>query len=236
MWLASMLAFSVVTAPVNPVKHQRMNVLKNPCDVITADMKQANIYANVILAKGFPGTDENFESMIKKPQLITAINGAYFDVNTLKPIGDIWTDGELQSFGGMGTVFCLGDKGEMDIRRVERHRRQNWSSWSVVLGCGPALMLDGKINCDPESEGFRNPKILGKAARMGLGITKDRRLMFVLCRGAVTLPEFAAVFQKLGVHEAMNLDAGGSLGMWYRGKTIQKPSRKLTNLLAVYRQ
>jgi len=37
----------------------------------------------------------------------------------------------------------------------------------------------------------------------------------------------------LGATDAMNLDAGASLGLDYRGKTLIAPGRKLTNILTI---
>jgi hypothetical protein len=38
----------------------------------------------------------------------------------------------------------------------------------------------------------------------------------------------------IGVVNAMNLDAGSSLGLHYKGQTLIKPGRWLTNLILVY--
>ena len=46
--------------------------------------------------------------------------------------------------------------------------------------------------------------------------------------------QWARVMKALGCRDAMNLDAGASLAMSYRGRTLIRPGRNLTNLLAVY--
>jgi exopolysaccharide biosynthesis protein len=40
--------------------------------------------------------------------------------------------------------------------------------------------------------------------------------------------------QALGCEQALNLDGGASMAMYYRGRTVLSPGRKLTNVLLVY--
>lgn len=205
-------------------------------DVIKADLKRTDLAVRIVLADGFPDGDEAFDSMVKKtPGIVAAINGAYFDKYTLKPIGDIWTGGQLVRKGLMGTAFCIRDDNTMDIRRVERHRGVDWSEFSSVLACGPALVLDGKVDCDWEAEGFRDPHVTGSTTRMGLGYTAANELLLVRCNSRVTFSEFAKAMRGLGCHEAMNLDSGASRGFFFDGTFIEKPGRLLTNVLAITR-
>lgn len=186
------------------------------------------------LASGFPGTDETFESIVKGTGgIVAAINGAYFDKGTKLPIGDIWTGGKLVRKGLMGTAFCVSKSGRMDIRRVTRHRGVDWSAWESVLACGPALVLDGKVDVDWQGEGFRDPHVTGKTSRMGLGYTKEGELLLVRGLTSQTFEEFASTMLKLGCHEAMNLDSGASRGFYFQGKFIEKPGRRLTNVIAI---
>ncbi len=50
----------------------------------------------------------------------------------------------------------------------------------------------------------------------------------------VTFARFGQVMKGLGCVDAMNLDAGASLGMHVFGRTYVSPSRRLTNLFAVW--
>lgn len=203
------------------------------CEVITANIESGLVAPGIVLAKNFPGGDEDFAQMVKRPNLLAAVNGTYFDKNTKKPIGDIWFDGTLQNFGAMGTVFCFGSDQDMDIRRVERHRTQDWSAWWLAIGCGPALILDGKIDVKWKEEGFRDPAVLNDGPRMGIGYTSSGKLLLVYCKDFVSFEGFAKVMKAAGCYEAMNLDSGASLAMWYKGKTIKQAGRKLTNLITI---
>jgi hypothetical protein len=103
-----------------------------------------------------------------------------------------------------------------------------------VVGCGPALMLSGKLDVQPENEGFHDPHVMGSAVRLGVGLTPDKHLLIVTTLAPVTFMKWADVMRGLGCTDAMNLDAGASLAMYYHGKTLIHPGRKLTNLLLVH--
>jgi exopolysaccharide biosynthesis protein len=204
------------------------------CTVI--ELRLDDVRLDVVVSAGFPNGDETFASMVSRAKPLAAINGAYFSTDTKKPIGDIVIGGRVLLQGRMGTALAIKKDQTVDILRVKFHRTMDWSQHETVLACGPALLLDGKVDVNPQIEGFTEAKIMQKHARMGVGYTKDRRLLMVHVKDGVTFPEFAQVMLQLGCYEAMNLDAGASLAMYYDGKTLQAPGRKLTNLLVAYRR
>jgi len=66
-----------------------------------------------------------------------------------------------------------------------------------------------------------------------------RQLKAHLSEG-MTLVELAAYMTKLGCHEAVNLDGGGSATLWLDGRTVSKPcdkrERDIANALVVFSQ
>lgn len=228
--LTALLALTVAPEP----HHRLVTVGDIKVDVVTIPMSSDKYQLDVILPDGFPGADALFGSLVKRPGLVAAINGAYFDRTTNKPIGDIWSRGKLRHFGAMGTALTVGQDGTLDIFRVQRHKRVDWSAYEFVLACGPALVLDGKVDCDPAGEGFRSEKVMGSTARMGVGYNKSGDLLLVHCRTAVDFRGFAQVMRQLGCYEAMNLDSGASSSLWLRGKTIVSAGGRLTNVLGVF--
>jgi len=219
---------------ISDVRHQFIQLTTAKVDVVTVPMSSGTYRVDVILPSGFPGTDEDFASMVKRPGLVAAINGAYFDRNSKKPIGDLWSGGKLRHFGAMGTALTVTADGTLDIARVQRHKRVDWSAYETVLACGPALVLDGEIDCDPASEGFRDPAVMGRVPRMGIGYTDAGDLLLVRCAKAVSFHEFAFVMRQIGCREAMNLDSGASSALWMEGKMIVPAGRRLTNVLGVF--
>lgn len=204
------------------------------CQVVTIQAQDPRVRLGMLLAQGFPGTDEPFAAMIRRTRPAAAINGAYFSKTTLLPIGDVVVNGELLHSGRMGTVFIVRESGELDIQRVERHRTVQWPGTRLVLGCGPALMLDGEVDVAWQAEGFRDPHVIGRASRMGLGITRGGQLLWVHARTPITFERFARVFRGLGCVEAMNLDSGASQGLYVQGKMRLTPGRRLTTALGVW--
>jgi len=229
--IAMTLALVAQSSPVS-VSDRRVGDV--PVKIIQVNLADARVDVGLILPQGFPGEAETFDAMVRREKPLAAINGAYFDKGTLLPIGDLVHQGELVHSGRMGTAFVFDKDRKASLQRVVRHRTMRWENAQTVLACGPALVLDGEINVDAEAEGFRDPAVLGQATRMGLGITKENKLLLVHVRKAVSFGEMAHVFKELGCRDAMNLDAGASLALFANGKTHVAPSRKLTNLLGIW--
>lgn len=217
-----------------PISFSNENVLESPVSIIRADTQNPRVRIGVITAEGGIGNDETFASMIRRTEPAAAVNGAYFDKGTKKPIGDIVSNGRVINEGRMGTAFTVNDEGKMDILRVIRHKRYGWGGYQTVLACGPALLLDKVLDVQCGQEGFRDPSVTGSTPRMGLGIDSKGILTMAYIKKPVTFIRMAQIFQKLGCEEAMNLDGGASLAMYYRGNTVKVPGRRLTNVLGVW--
>ena len=227
-------AYALLSSCSSPVTVREEKVSGIRTRVVTLDLDDPTVSLGVVTAQGFPGTDERFGSMVSRSDFAIAINGAYFDKQTLKPIGDIVVNGNLVHSGRMGTAFSVSMDNELDIVRVTRHKTMKWEDKRLVLACGPALVLDGKIDVDWKFEGFRDPHVTGRAPRMGIGYTSDHKLKFMQVLQPVTFEQFGEIAAKLGCYEAMNLDAGASTGLYALGKTYAQPGRKLTNIFGAW--
>jgi exopolysaccharide biosynthesis protein len=202
--------------------------------VIRVNLNDPRVKLDVQVAEGCPRAAEPFSTMVARSQPTIAINGSYFSKETLSPIGDIVCGGRKVHSGMMGTALAITEDNQAVIRRVKWGHAEDWSGYETVLGCGPALVLDGQEDVRPSKEGFRDPHVMGTTRRMGVGVTADNRLVIVTTLAPVSFQKWAAVMRSLGCRSAMNLDAGASLAMYYRGKTLIKPGRNLTNLLLVH--
>ncbi|MCX7923966.1 MAG: phosphodiester glycosidase family protein [Clostridia bacterium] len=109
----------------------------------------------------------------------------------------------------------------------------NWDNIRTTVGAGPTLLKNGKILADGKLEGFKEDKInIIRAQRSFAGVTKDS----VLIMGTVpdvTVKELAQIAKNLGVINGINLDGGASSGLYFKGKYITQPGRKLSNALVV---
>lgn len=205
-----------------------------PLQVIRVNLADPRVYVTPQVAAGFPGTDEAFEAMVRRLHPTIAVDGAYFSRSSLAPIGDIVIHGRVVHEGMMGTALALTADNRAEIRRVRRGHAEDWSGYESVLACGPALVLDGSVDVRATEEGFHDPHVMGSCARVGVGITEDRKLLIVRTLSPVSFQRWGQAMEALGCSDAMNLDAGASTAMYYRGKTLVSASRRLTNVLAVY--
>ena len=201
---------------------------------IAVRLHDPHVKVQVEVCQNFPGGDELFSSMVHRLTPLAAIDGAYFSKLTKLPIGDIVRAGQVLFRGDFGTAFCLSPDGEPSIKRVVLSHAMDWEGQEMVLACGPALVLDGRVDVDVQGEGFRDPHIIGSAARMAVGYTRDGHLLLVRVLTPVTFAREAVIMEALGCVGAMNLDAGASTAMFYHGKYVATPGRRLTNLLCVY--
>lgn len=118
-----------------------------------------------------------------------------------------------------------------------------WQKYSTILGAGPRLLRDGKIETTEVIEEFR-PDVVARGPRSAIGIDRSGQLWFVAVDGrapeysvGLTLPELALEMQKLGCVEAICLDGGGSTAMVINGILVNRPSdgseRRVPNALIV---
>lgn len=118
-----------------------------------------------------------------------------------------------------------------------------WRSYSTILGAGPRLLRNGRIETTEVAEEFR-PDVIARGPRSAIGIDRAGQLWFVAADGrdpnysiGLTLPELAAEMQKLGCVEAICLDGGGSTALVINGILVNRPSdgieRRVANALVV---
>ncbi|MEV7236392.1 phosphodiester glycosidase family protein [Streptomyces sp. NPDC051020] len=87
------------------------------------------------------------------------------------------------------------------------------------------LTEDGQIVVKPGADNSRNPRTVA-------GTTRDGQIMLATIDGRITtsvgttMDETAAVAQALGMHDAVNLDGGGSSTMSVEGALVNQPSGK----------
>ncbi|MBV6458402.1 MAG: hypothetical protein HONBIEJF_01529 [Fimbriimonadaceae bacterium] len=106
----------------------------------------------------------------------------------------------------------------------------DWTKFDQAIGGGPFLLRNGKVAIDWQKAGFKegfanNPHPRSAIGRNGWG---DVYLTVVDGRGphsaGVNLSEFAAICQRLGMTDAINLDGGGSTCLNLFGAPVSRPS------------
>jgi len=103
-----------------------------------------------------------------------------------------------------------------------------------MVSGAPRLVKDGAIETYMEDDFARDSRFTKNSSpRTALGYTKDGKLLLVSVPSA-TVQQMRELMLQLGCEDAVNLDGGGSTGLYYRGKTLSKPGRELTTTLQIF--
>ena len=108
----------------------------------------------------------------------------------------------------------------------------NWTPYNA-LSTGPMVLFNGKccVNHEKAASGayMTNYECWaldiyeGNPDRTAVGVTEDGKIVLFICDGRIdqskgaTLEEVAMIMKSVGCVHAMNLDGGGSTGMWVKG-------------------
>ncbi|MDR0268165.1 MAG: phosphodiester glycosidase family protein [Paenibacillus sp.] len=208
--------------------------------MITISLMNPKVQMDVVLAGNKPGMVEDLSSIAKRSSAAVAINGTFFDAYTSgsykAPYGYIMSKGDIKmSSSGDQRVIFTYDENQF-VRLIAGSDFQDKHGQGLIEGglqAGPRLVVDGKVSLNVKKEGFKDPKILtGGGARSALGITKDHKLI-LLTTGGATIPQLAEIMRQTGAYQAMNLDGGASSGLYYNGKYLTTPGRKISNALVI---
>lgn len=203
--------------------------------VITANLKDPEVKVVPLLAWNRVGRTESYQQMIRRAQPTAAITGTFFSPRSFLPTGDIVIGGQTIYLGGVGAALVINSNNEVQLVPRKKYHYKDWSSYETVLSAGPRLVWNGQIWLAPYAEGFRDRRMINsRTTRLGIGFTADNRLKLVAAKGRVSLRRLAHIMLKLGCINAINVDQGSSAALYYRGWTIVRPRRRLTNLLVIY--
>jgi hypothetical protein len=214
------------------ITYAKRIIAGQPMHVITADPHASDARVSAFLAQT-PSSEASFSSLVQACHPRVAVAGTYFSLSTKVPIGDIVIDGQLRSFGGFGTAFAVTANGDVSFHPVPHGHHVDWSSYATVIAAGPTLLAAGQYAVNPIAEGYHDPHVLGKAARGAVGVRADGDVVIALTMSSITLTTLAQIMQTLQCTDAIALDGGGSLCLYYDGQYIISPGRKLTNLLII---
>ncbi len=203
------------------------------CQIVEIPMQGRAYRVDVAVAQNFPGTEEPFADMVTRVKPIAAINGTFFGMNNLLPIGDIVKDGKLIHFGGLGTAVCLTKNNDVVFVDVPMWSHMDWSRYLTVIAAGPRLVTNGNITVNPRAQGFSDPRVLSKANRVAIGLTKENEMLWVVVKNEISLEKCAEIMVLLGCNEAMNSDGGSSQALYYKGEMKVPAGRYLTNIMYV---
>lgn len=206
--------------------------------MVTISLLHPKVQLDIALAGNQIGKVEDLSSIAKRNGATVAINGTFFDAYTKEsyktPYGYIVSQGERKHGGDNRSIFAF-DRNLLSNVIHEAEFKEKFEAGQIegALQAGPRLIVNGKVQLDVKNEGFKDPKILtGGGNRSALGITKDHKLILMTTGGA-TIPQLAEIMKQAGAYQAMNLDGGASSGLYYNGKYLTTPGRKISNALVI---
>jgi hypothetical protein len=202
--------------------------------VVTINLSDPGVRVAPVLPKYGVGRSDSWGAMLARTKPTAAITGTFFGTRSMYPTGDIVVEGATECHGRVGTAICIGWDNSVRFIPLRRGQHKEWSGYRSVMVGGPLLVWSGKISVNPREQGFKDPRLYARKARTAVGATKSGDLLMVVVKTPVYLRKLARVMRGLGVWQAAALDGGGSTALYYRGKSLASPSRRLTNLLVAY--
>jgi hypothetical protein len=179
------------------------------------------------------GRAESIWAMISRSQPAVAISGTFFDTRSKRPIGSIVIEGEGKVDGFHGSCLAVDHFNQAQILDPKWGRHFDTSLYRFIVRGGVRLITAGELTVYPRAQKFKDPRVFSPARRIGVGVTKANKVIFIGTNASVTLSRLAKAMRALGAQSAMALDGGGSAAMYYRGKMLMKPNRGMTNLLTL---
>jgi len=243
-WRSIALGGGLVTAalclvprtPASPgsLAYQKRRASGVPVHLVTVNLNDPNVKVSVALARGQVGRMESFRGILRRARPAAAITGSFFSPRTGWPTGDIVVDGQWLAMGRIGTAVAITPENEVRFIRMRRGQPRRWREYDTVLGGGPRLLTSGRITLAPRAEGFRDRTLYARRPRTAVGVTRNGKLLLVTVRRAIYLRRLARIMRALGARDAVAMDGGGSTAMFYRGRLVSRPTRRLANLLVAY--
>jgi exopolysaccharide biosynthesis protein len=233
--------------PAKPIKVVKRRISGISFYQTTIDLKDPKTFVTIGLANNAKKANsaqattgsESFRGLVNRQKAAVVASGTFFSMDWQKRImGNMVAGGKMLKYSpweNYGTTLGIraGNQAEMVTARVDG--KPNWNEHWFSLTAGPRLLNQGEVWIAPKTEGFRDPRVLGRAQRSAIGFPKGgKTLVLVTFLSNLSLEEEAKVMRKIGCYEAMNLDGGSSLGLAKSGKVLLKPSRELTNVIVAY--
>jgi exopolysaccharide biosynthesis protein len=208
-------------------------------NIVVVDLKSPNIDVRPVVAGRPPlwmqKRYRTFSAMVKITGCLAAINGTFFDPRTASTLGSMVYQGKVVHEGYVGNAVAVDQGNHACYLRLTDGIDVDWSKYRFAIAAGPTLIHQSRIVVHKNAEGFHDPHLFHPARRSAIGFRSNGEMILMTVQKPVSLHKLARMMKSLGAHLALNLDGGSSSAMYYRGKWVTKPKRKLTNILAVLR-
>jgi uncharacterized protein YigE (DUF2233 family) len=169
---------------------------------------------SVTLSVGYNPQSPRFASQwMQQTQALAVINGGYFDAND-NATALVISNGQAtgSSYSGFGGMLSVDAQGHISLRSLREQPYNSGEALTQATQSSPMLALNGKrtqFTADAST-----------SRRSVVAIDKQGRLLFIASPGETfSLDQLATllVSSDLDIDTALNLDGGGSTGLYING-------------------
>lgn len=229
----SALACALATVGIGslpaPIDYRRLASGGHGYHVVTADVRSPRLS----LATSHSKHLQSVWRLLSNRGAVAAVTGTFFAPRSQTPVADVVVDGTVVAKGARGSVIAADWYGNVHIFDSGYAQAVDWFEYRYALRGAVRLVRDGRVAPDPKAQHFRDSRIWGRAPRVAAGTTRTGKLVLVATSQNVTLSELGRAMVAAGAVNAVNLDGGGSTAMYYKGRLVVAPKRKLSNLLLI---
>ena len=181
--------------------------------------------------------------------------GRVVAVRDLKGSSVIPADGFVISTAGTSREWALKNLRigawvhlNLNLSPVETEQTDSWKKATSVIGSGPQLIKDGRVEITNAAENILPSFVNDAHPRTAIARLKSGQILLVTVDGrqpgesiGMSLNMLSDLLLEFGAVEAINLDGGGSTTMVIRNKLVNKPSdatgeRPVSDAILVYRR
>jgi len=181
--------------------------------------------------------------------------GRVVEVRDLKGSSVIPADGFVISTAGTSREWALKNLRigawvhlNLNLSPVETEQTDSWKKATSVIGSGPQLIKDGRVEITNAAENILPSFVNDAHPRTAIARLKSGQILLVTVDGrqpgesiGMSLNMLSDLLLEFGAVEAINLDGGGSTTMVIRNKLVNKPSdatgeRPVSDAILVYRR
>lgn len=213
-----------------PIRYESFKDGKIYYHAVVADMASKQVTAEAYYSERL----NSVWRMVGDRQPAAAITGTFFGYESQQPVADVVVDGRLVAQGHRGSAIGVDWYGKVHIFDTPFKKPIDWYTYRHLIRGAVRLIKNGKVSPNPQAQHFNDSRIWGKAQRTGVGLTKEGKVVMMATSNKVTLSQLGNAMKKLGVHDAVALDGGGSAMLYYRGALVVPPTRQLSNLFILH--
>ncbi len=146
------------------------------------------------------------------------------------------SDGYVISASGKAREWAVenlttGARAQLVAAIESTEQRGSWNEAICIVGGGPQLIREGRVEITAEREGIRPAFVSDRHPRTAIASLGEGKILIVTVDGrqpslsvGMSLAELAQLLLEFGARDAINLDGGGSTTMVIDGRVVNSPS------------